>query len=300
MIELNTVRHGAAKAHTYRAEVDRFRASGATDSSLIRVLSKGLHLLRVLNEHYELTALELCRLTGIPRPTVHRLLNTLIFDGYVMAVPENRRYRATNRVQALSQGYREEAWVSEIALPVLQQLQRQIVWPSDVATYRDGAMVVRQTTNNTSPVSVVDERVGSRLHVLRSALGRAYLAFLPTDTQNVILDVLSAPESPDFEVARDRPRAQAMLDQVREDGFAERVGGIVPRTFSLAVPIMMGETCCGALNVICLSTAIKLVDARETVLPQMQAAAAEISRQLTARAALSQLEALDFFAQHAA
>ena len=103
---------------------DHFQAQRQPEPSLIRVLSKGLHLLRVLNEHYELTAVELGRLTGIPRPTVHRLLNTLIADGYVAAVPETRRYRATIRVQALSQGYREETWVSDIALPVLQVLQR--------------------------------------------------------------------------------------------------------------------------------------------------------------------------------
>ena len=256
---------------------DHFQAHRPPDASLIRVLSKGLHLLRVLNEHYELTAVELGRLTGIPRPTVHRLLNTLIADGYVAATPETRRYRATIRVQSLSQGYREEAWVGDIALPVLQNLQREIVWPSDVSTYRDGAMVVRQTTNNTSPVSVVGERVGSRIHVLKSAIGRAYLAFTPPATQEVIIDILAAPDSLDHDVARDRTRIRDMLAQIRAEGHAERVGGIVPRTFSLAVPVMVGDICFAALNVICFSSALKIASARTELLPRLRDAADQIA-----------------------
>ena len=86
---------------------NRFAHHEEDDGSLVRVLSKGLHLLRVLNEHYELSALELSRITGLPRATVHRILNTLIADGYVAAETSTRRYRATVRVQALSRGYRE-------------------------------------------------------------------------------------------------------------------------------------------------------------------------------------------------
>ena len=259
---------------------DHFEAQPNPDPSLVRVLSKGLHLLRVLNEHYELSAVELGRLTGLPRPTVHRLLNTLIADGYVAAAPETRRYRATISVQALSQGFREESWVADVAHPVLQALQRDIIWPSDVATYRDGAMVIRQTTNNTSPVSIVGERVGSRIHVLKSAIGRAFVAFSEPATQNLILDILAAPDSLDYDVARDRDRVRAMLTQIREEGHAERVGGIVPRTFSFGVPIMVGETCFAALNVICISSAVKIAEARTHLLPKMRVAATKIAAQL--------------------
>lgn len=264
------------------APTARFVPPPENEGSLVRVLSKGLHLLRVLNEHCELTALELCRLTGIPRPTVHRLLNTLIADGYVTLSHAGRRYQATVQAQALGQGYREEAWVADIARPILRDLQRELVWPSDVATYRDGAMVIRQTTNSTSPVSIVGERVGSRISVLRSALGRAYLGFSEPGVRDVILDILAAPDSPDHAAAQDRHRVIAMLDQVRGEGFAERVGGIVPRTFSLATPIVVEGRCFAALNVICFSSALKIEQARADVLPALQAASQRIADRLAA------------------
>lgn len=254
--------------------------SAAADT--VRVLSKGLDVLRLLNERVEASSGDLVRLTGLPRPTVHRLLNTLMAEGYVVAQPETRRYRTTYRVRALSQGYREEAWISEAAAPVLDALQRDIVWPSDVATYHDGAMVIRHSTNGQSPLSVVKERAGSRLPVLRSALGQAWLAFIPLEARKAVLDVLAAPASPERELARNARLVGSLLEAVGRNGHAERLGGIVPRTFSLAVPIMARGACRGAINVICFSSALRLERARESLLPKLRSAASAIGARLEA------------------
>lgn len=254
----------------------------ARSGSLVRVLSKGLKVLRALNERYELSAMDLSKLTGIPRPTIYRLLNTLIADGYVTVTPSTRRYRATDRVLTLSQGYRSQSKIIDASQDVLAALQKEIVWPSDIATYHDGGMVIRATTNNISPVSIVPERAGASLSVLGSSLGQAFLAFVDDVSRDVILDVLSAEESQDAGLAGDREAVIAMLKGVQKAGHAERIGGIAPRTFSFGVPVLREGRCEAAMNIICFPSAISLEKARQDLLPRLKQAAEDVGRRLEA------------------
>jgi DNA-binding IclR family transcriptional regulator len=141
-------------------------------------------------------------------------------------------------------------------------------------------MVIRATTNSDSPVSVVAERVGSSVSVLGSSLGQAYLAFSDDVTRDVLLDVLASSNSSDAPLAKDRDAVQKMLCAVRRAGHAERIGGIVPRTFSLGLPVFRSGRCEAAINVICFPSAITLERARGELLPKLRKAALDIGHSL--------------------
>ena len=49
----------------------------------IRSFARGLAVLSALNQHGSATAIALARESGVPRPTVYRLLQTLMDGGYV-------------------------------------------------------------------------------------------------------------------------------------------------------------------------------------------------------------------------
>ena len=128
----------------------------------MRALERGLHLLEALGRLRSASVVELARATGLPRPTIYRLLETLQEAGLV-ARNEAELYRLTQRVRALSDGYDEEEWISGVARPVLEALGQEIAWPVSLFTFDAGRMLVRETTHHRSALSVDHGMVGQRL-----------------------------------------------------------------------------------------------------------------------------------------
>jgi IclR family transcriptional regulator, mhp operon transcriptional activator len=251
-----------------------------TDGDVLHGLSKGLRVLATLNQRYDISVLELSRATGIPRPTVHRILNTLMSEGFVNLSQQRGRYRVAIGAKTLSQGYQDAAWITDIAGPVLSGLRRKITWPSDVATYAGGAMIIRRTTNHLSPLNLVEMHVGSRIPVLQTALGCAYFAFCTPETREAILLALDEPGNPDRNLARDRKQVARLVESVRETGYAVRDGGVSSRTFALALPVHAEGRVIAALNIILAKTPEAKARVLEDCLPFVRAAVADLERKL--------------------
>src|SRR5580692_9483476 len=100
------------------------------------------------------------------------------------------RYELTMLVRSLSDGFNDESWVRTVAQPVMETLQREIVWPTDIAMFFDDAMYLRETTRPRSPLTIDNATVGLRLPMLQSATGRAYLAFCTNEERRTILENL--------------------------------------------------------------------------------------------------------------
>ena len=101
---------------------------------------------------------------------------------------------------------------------MLADLGRQIVWPTDIATFDRDAMVVRDTTHMSSPLSINREKAGFRPPVLHSSLGHAYLAFCPDAEREMILRNIAASDRPDATYDGGRGRNQPG-DRGPESGF---------------------------------------------------------------------------------
>ncbi len=246
----------------------------------VQGLAKGLAVLRALNMHNDSTALRLSELVHLPRPTVYRLLETLIDAGYVRRGPNGNTFRLTFAVRALGSGYSDEAWVTEVAVPVLEDLRREVVWPSDIATYDNGAMVIRETTNSSSPLAVLPGRAGHRPQILSTALGRCYLAFCPPPEQESILRILSSRGHRESKAAANRSAVMRMIKTTRARGFSVREGGQQPGTTSISVPVMHGGRILAAINIICIQSVIALDQIVARYLAPMKRAAARIEAAL--------------------
>ena len=248
---------------------------------LVRGLLRGLTVLRALNETNYATALELSKYTGLPRSTVYRLLDTLMAAGYVTIGARKVTYQLTILVRSLSDGFDDEAWVTEIASPVLAELGRQIVWPTDIATFDRDAMVVRETTQMSSPLSFNREKPGFRPPVLGSALGHAYLAFCAEDEREMILRNLAASDRPDAKLAKNRRTLDRIFAETRRRGYGVREGGISPKTGSIAVPVMWRGRPIASINMHYILSALLLEEVVTRYLEPLQTAAARITQGLS-------------------
>lgn len=149
-----------------------------------RTLRRGLTVLRTLQETSEegLTVTELSRATGLQRPTIYRLLATLVEAGFANEVPESRRFAA-----------RQCARLPPPTAPVTHDKRLEIAYPSMLrlaqATGDAVFLVVREGYDSLTlwreigpyPVQILATFAGKRQPLGVGSGGMALLASLPDD-----------------------------------------------------------------------------------------------------------------------
>jgi IclR family mhp operon transcriptional activator len=247
------------------------RSRPSARASGVRSLERGLALLVAMNRRTLASVAELAKDTSLPRPTVYRLLDTLSDAGFVSREPATDRYRLTHGVRALSDGFLDDEWVSEIAAPLMANFTREHVWPVTLFTFEAGKMLVRDTTHRDSALSIDYGMVGKRMPMLRTAGGLVYLAFCPDNERRVILDLLAHSEAPEDQQAREGQRLGAQLKAIRSNGYATQERVINPKASSISVPILVDNKVFGAMSLIWIASAMTMADAEQRLLAPLHA-----------------------------
>jgi IclR family mhp operon transcriptional activator len=242
-------------------------------ATLFRAVERTMAVLRAMNENNGATVGELARSTGIPRPSLYRLVETLCGLGYLRQQPQDgRRYELTLLVRTLSDGFNDEPWVRSVAQPVMEALQREIVWPTDISAFFGNTMYLRGTTRRHSPLTIDTATAGLRLPMLLSASGRAYLAFCNNAEREAILANLRRSQAPEDKLARDRRHVRSLVSMTRKKGYGERHGEIFAKTGAIAVPIRRDGHVLACLSISFIASALTPREAAARYLPQLREA----------------------------
>jgi IclR family mhp operon transcriptional activator len=243
----------------------------------IRALIRGLDALTVLNLRNGATVSEVAQEIKLPRTTTYRILETLSHAGYVYRDATDDRYRLTIMVRGLSDGFDDEAWVTQAARPFINELGKDIIWPVAIASLSGTQMMVRETTDHRSPLAVERYSAGFRVPMLATSSGRAYLAFCPASQRDSILELLARSNREEDRPARDPGAVRQLLSEVRAQGFASatRVRRVSDEA-SIAVPIMVDERVLAAVSIRFSATAVPLKSAVERFLPKLRETAHRI------------------------
>lgn len=83
----------------------------------VESVRRAIHLLHELNRQRVSSVRHLHGATGLPKPTIVRLLDTLIALGYVVNDRRQGGYQVTSLVRSLSAGFHGDPLVVEAARP---------------------------------------------------------------------------------------------------------------------------------------------------------------------------------------
>ncbi|EMD1656468.1 DNA-binding transcriptional regulator [Pluralibacter gergoviae] len=264
---------------------------GGADYKTVRGLTRGLALLNALNRLDGGAGIaELSELTNLHRTTVRRLLETLQEEGYVRRSRSDDSYRLTLKVRELSEGFRDEQWISAIAAPLLGKLLQEVVWPTDLTTLDVDAMVVRETTHRFSRLSFHRSMVGRRLPLLQTASGLTWLAFCPDHEREELISLLAAREEPEYRLAREPLRLASLLRRIRQNGYGENymTWQQEQKIASIAVPVCGEGGAIAVLNLVYIAQAMSIEQAAGRYLGALQATAGKIEAGIRASAGAQQ------------
>ena len=243
----------------------------------IRALIRGLEALAVLNRREGATVSEVTSEIKLPRTTTYRILETLCQAGYVYRDSTDDRYRLTVMVRALADGFDDEAWVTEIARPAINDLCKEIVWPISLSSPSGTSMLVRDTTDHVSPLAVERLSAGFRIPLLTTATGRAYLAFCSPEQRDCLLEILSRSSREEDRLAKSRAEVDRILEEAREQGYAmaSRTRRVSEQV-ALAVPVLIEDRVIATVAVRYAASAVPARTAVERFVPKLRDTAQKI------------------------
>jgi IclR family mhp operon transcriptional activator len=246
----------------------------------IQPIIRSLAVLEALNDRSPMGLERLRDLTKLPKPTLVRLLDTLIEAGYVRRLSRRDGYALTERVLRLSGGFRYADKVVEAARPFISALTARHKWPVAVATRDRNAMVVRASTRRESPYSVDPDYTNKRVPILVAALGRAYLAFCPQEERELILAMLRASRARRNALAQDEKAVERLLSTIRQQGFASAATLHGDATMGIAIAIMNGPNVAATMTMRYFGSVMSEEEAARRYLAPMQEAARAIASSL--------------------
>jgi IclR family mhp operon transcriptional activator len=247
---------------------------------------RAFDVLLAVNRLKEASVGDIYRETGLNRPTIVRMLETLMHAGFVSRHPSQPIYLPTGRTLDLSSGYQKHEEMALVAAPVLARLHKELQWPSDVAVFDRDAMVVARTSRGEGFVHF-NRRPGYRAPLLGTSLGLAFLAFCDHDTRETALASLDASTDPWNAIIRTPGRLQQLLETVRRNGYAAMNPDYADTSYNgvasaVGVPVLMGGIAVGSLNLMYLRSAIDEAAVVDRFIGPLRESAAEIAGALGA------------------
>ncbi|MBL3575916.1 DNA-binding transcriptional regulator [Rhodovulum sulfidophilum] len=215
----------------------------------VRSVERTLQILELMNRVQVVRVQHLAQETGLPAPTVVRLLETLMSAGYVRKIGRQAGYCVTGKVAALGAGHHGLPQVFDVAREAAEALTRRTLWPAALATLDVDALVIRFSTIPMSPLSHYQSTINRRMTLLDYAHGRAYLGFCPTEERTHLVALLQQSAASPAEAEAIAQRADAVVALTRASGFGERTGNIQPETHSIAVTLRLGAKLVGTLGI---------------------------------------------------
>jgi IclR family acetate operon transcriptional repressor len=195
---------------------DTVASPARTSAGGVQSIERAFELLEMLADFGGVAGLsELTAKSGLPLPTIHRLLRTLVRLGYVRQEP-SREYALGPRLATL--GESATHLIAYWARPHLDQLVDELGESANLALLdNDAVLYVAQAPGRHSMRMFTE--VGRRVGVHCTAVGKAILAGLPEERTRTIIGRAGLEPHTDRTIT-DLPALLAELQIVRAQGFA--------------------------------------------------------------------------------
>jgi IclR family mhp operon transcriptional activator len=261
----------------------------------IRALERGLEVLECLHKARSASLHDLHLATGLPKATITRVVVTLEKRGLIWQRIHDGAYMSSHTFQPRPPQMNDENFLVEVASPVMERLCTKVNWPSTLNVPRLDYMEVIETNRPKSYFSHIQiGPIGFRINMLRSASGRAYLAFCSDSERAAVLQRLTASSEPGNYLAHHPSMLAEVIAETQKRGYGVRAadfGGHFDKTRrefddnrdSIAVPVWAASEVVAVLNLTWMHKSATVAQTVKTHLAALTQASQEITEKLMAQ-----------------
>jgi len=184
----------------------------------VKSIEKGLDILEYLvKENHPLSLSKISKKLGFPPATIHRLLNTLVYKGYVCKTDDNR-YRLTLKLFGLNNLLFLNFRIHSAFRSYLQMLCNQVKLSVHFSIYDQGKVLLVDVIS--SPLALkVDVPPGTREFLHSTGVGKILLAHMSKSQVKEIIRQMGLPKLTDRTIANEE-KLYLELQKIRRVGFA--------------------------------------------------------------------------------
>ena len=152
-----------------------------------RAFSKFIAVLQLIaDQEQPLTIAQLSVLSGYPRPTIYRILAALSAEGMVTENASNKHFELGPRLISLASKAWEQSDLRSVATEPLRALRDATSETVHLAVPSETGMVYIEKLESPQAVRMTS-RIGTRVTLYSSSVGKAYLAALDEPQRNRLL-----------------------------------------------------------------------------------------------------------------
>lgn len=190
-----------------------------TRDTVVQSVARAVEIMETLaNSRTPVGVVDLARRVGLPVSTAHRLLRALQQHGLVHKDPRSGRHELGLKVVQLSARVLDNLDVRAVARPALEQLQAETRETVHLAVLDQTEVVYIDKLDSTRSLRMYS-RIGRRVPVYCTALGKALLAFSDEDTVRAVLGRIRLRRHTANTITS-RAALYAELAEVRRRGYA--------------------------------------------------------------------------------
>lgn len=219
--------------------------------AVIRAIDTGKNSLRDIHDE-----------TGIDKATILRILLTYQNEGLIYKSLTDNLYRGIPLSAKKSVYSERQIIMSVLATPILQELQKTIIWPSDISVFHKNKMLLLETTRKFSSVGLNPRYTsGYLIDLFSSAPGRTYFANCPDSEKKKIIEHYkkTPPENPRSQAVF-RNELNKIIDVTLRDTYGSRdpyfggaeedISDFDDGMDAIAVPIKGGKILYGSVSIV--------------------------------------------------
>jgi len=172
---------------------------------------------------------------GLPKPTIHGLVKTLLMEGYLSQDKRTRKYMVGLRVVELGSIFADNLKINQVGRELVQRMSTSTGQNARIAIWDNDSMLI---TYNAFPSveHLIFQQVGPRVPAYCTAIGKAVLSTLDDADLKGYLDreplLRFTPNT-----MTDRPQLMKCLKNVATKGYASENGEFLFGMSCVAVPI---------------------------------------------------------------
>jgi len=220
----------------------RARKPAKPATGKVLALQRGLDVLACFEpSNRPLGHAELARATGLPKPTLTRMVNTLTSAGLLRMDPQEEKYSLGPRVVSFSNAYVNSFDVRAVARPLMQELAQKTGLSVYLAIASDLDMLIIEVARSQTSMLMTRLDIGSRVPMSTSALGRAYLLGLEKSRREELMERMAQTHGVHWSSIRGH--IEASLRKAKKLGYCLSLGELYPDIHSIAkaVPSSSGD-----------------------------------------------------------
>ena len=196
-----------------------------------------LRILEILGAaEYPMTPTQINQQLGLPKQTVHRLCTTLVDEGYLVKVPNQKGLRPARRIRNLSAGLLHGSRFHISRHQLLEDIAKQVSETVNFSVPEEKGMVYKDRVE-TDWAFRIQLPVGTHVPFHCTASGKTYLSSLGPKAREAAVESLAMEQLTQNTIAD----PQALLEQlkeVRQAGYALDNEEFIEGMVAIAVPVL--------------------------------------------------------------